>query len=282
MYHQQIPSFLKYVSRQSFDGKIWMITKSMKKTLDELLHAARIAVSLNIHSLSLCINTADTYWLQWCWNCVTIINTLKKYLIYDPWSALKLNWNGNFLAKWTFLTSIFIFCFFSFFFCFHVKSNEMIKEGETDNRQKQTMAWKEWERVKNGAKRHSSTNPKTKAILQLNKWHTMHNITPHSWHWWFLLFVSLLYQDLMGFVRFFLHIFSIILCGIGKTLKRRENLKLSALITFYLFDGCATLTTTIASVSFAHIAVLVILSVLSICWIWFFSFGSWIWCFESK
>lgn len=86
----------------------------------------------------------------------------------------------------------------------------------------------------------------------------------------FFFFVSLLYQDLMGFVRFFLHIFSIILCGKGKTLKRRENLKLSALITFYLFDACATLTTTTASVSFAHIAVLVILSVLSICWIWFF------------
>lgn len=90
--------------------------------------------------------------------------------------------------------------------------------------------------------------------------------------------ISLLYQDLMGFVRFFLRIFSIILCRKRKTLKRRENLKLSALITFYLFDACATLTTTTASVSFAHIAVLVILSVLSICWIRFLFF----WCFESK
>lgn len=91
----------------------------------------------------------------------------------------------------------------------------------------------------------------------------------------FFLSLFLLYQDLMGFVRFFLRIFSIILCRKGKTLKRRENLKLSALITFYLFDACATLTTTTASVSFAHIAVLVILSVLSICWIRFlFFFGA--------
>lgn len=90
----------------------------------------------------------------------------------------------------------------------------------------------------------SFVNPNKKAIPAQQMAHD----ALHKWYWWFLF--SLFFFALSRFNGFcslfpshFLHYF-IIVCEKGKLVTVAKILKLNALITFHLFDACATLTTT--------------------------------------